>query len=205
MRNSAALRSTLAILLSLALAQVCALHADEPKKEMVDNPVYKHWAAFKVGTTVTRREKVKLPADSEEGQIQPEQTLVKDNVYKLLEVTPQKVVVEVTEMEHGRGSIQESAPFKLIYFSHMRKGLGTPKESFEKHKQEDVEVEVHGKMYKATVVETTQKIGPVTKYQKVWLSDEVPGGIIKDIKSQKHGNDMMSESTLELVSVKQAP
>src|SRR5580692_5724797 len=146
---------------ALLFANLATVRAeDQPPEGMIVNPIYKHWSAFQPGTSVTRREKVKFPAQSEEGQRYHEGTLVKDVTYKLLSVNPQKVVVEVVEAEHGRGSLQESAPFKITYFAHIKKGLGTPKESFAHHKQEDVEVEAHGKTYKATLVETTHKIGP---------------------------------------------
>jgi hypothetical protein len=188
-------------LLLLAFAGTSGLSAQEGgKEETVDNPIYKHWSAFKVGATVTRREKVKFAADSLEAQMHPDHTLVKDTTIKLIEVTAKKVVVELTESEHGRGYIRENAPIKLIYFAHIKKGLGTPKESFAKHKQEDVEVKIKSKTYKATLVDTTHKHGDVIRSQQIWLTDEVPGGILKDIKIQKKGDQLISESTLEVLS-----
>lgn len=175
---------------------------EKKKFEMVDNPVYVHWATFKPGATVTRRDKIKFPKDSEDGHRYHEHTLIKDITYKLIEVTKEKAVVEVIEAEHGRGSIQESSPVKISYFAKMRSGLGIPKESFAKHKQEEVEVTIHGKMYKATLVDTVHKIGDVTRTHQVWLSDEIPGGILKDFRSQKEGDKLISESTLEIVSFK---
>jgi hypothetical protein len=175
---------------------------DKEAGDMIPNPSYTHWAAFKVGANVTRREKIKFPPDSEEGQRYPDHTLVKDISYKLLEVTPAKAVVEVIESEYGRGSIEEAAPFKISYLAKMKKGLETPKGSYAKHKQEEVEIMVHGKTYKATHVETVHKNGPLTRSHQVWLSDEVPGGILKDLRSQKEGDKTISESTLEIVSFK---
>ena len=129
-------------LLMLGLAGAAGLDAQEGgKDDMVDNPIYKHWSAFKVGATVTRREKVKFPADSQEGQMYQDRTLVKDTTIKLIEKTEKKIVVELTEAEHGRGYIRENAPIKLIYFAHVKKGLGN-KESFAKHKEEDVDVKI---------------------------------------------------------------
>jgi hypothetical protein len=201
MRSCGKLRFGGGMLLLLASAGLANVAAQD--KDMVPNPVFKHWSAFKVGTTVTLREKVKFPPDSEEGQRYHESTLIKDTTYKLLEASPQKVVVEVIEMEHGRGSLQESAPFKIIYFPEVKKNTGTPKESFASHKQsEDVKVTVHGKAYNATLVETVHKAGPITRTHQVWLSDEIPGGTLKDARSQKSGNQLISESTLEVLSFK---
>ncbi len=187
-------------LLMLGLAGAADLSAQEGGKEDVENPIFKHWAAFKVGASVTRREKIKFPADSQEGQLYPDHTLVKDTTIKLIEVTPKKVVVELTEAEHGRGFVRENAPIKLIYFAHIKKGLGTPKEGFAKHKEEDVEVKIKNKTYKATLVDTTHKHGDMTRSQQIWLSDEVPGGILKDVRLQKKGEQVVSESSLEILS-----
>jgi len=189
-------------LLILGLAATAGLNAQEGGKDEVANPIYKHWSAFKVGATVTRREKIKFPADSYEGQLHPDHTLVKDTTIKLLEVTPKKVVVELTEAEHGRGFIRENAAIKLTYFAHVKKGQGTPKESFAKHKQEDVEVKIKDKTYTATLVDTMHKHGDTTRPQQIWLTDQVPGGILKDIKTQKKGDQLVSESTLEVLSYK---
>jgi hypothetical protein len=189
-------------LLFLSTTAQTVLGQGKGEEEMIANPSFTHWSAFKVGATVTRREKIKFPADSEEGQRYPDHTLVKDTSYKLLEVTPAKAVVEVIESEYGRGLIEESAPFKISYLAKMKKGLGSNKENFAKHKEEEVEVKILGKTYKATLVDTLHKNGPLTRIHQVWLSDEVPGGILKDVRSQKEGDKVISESTLEIVSFK---
>jgi hypothetical protein len=189
------------ILLFGPVARVEVYADDKDAAEMEDNPIYKHWSAFKVGASVTRREKVKFPPESEEGQRYHQHTLIKDTTYKLIESTPEKAVVEVTEMEHGRGSITESAPFKIIYLAKIKKGQGTPKEGYSKHEEKDVEVEIKGKTYKATLLETVHSSGNVTKARSVWLSDEIPGGILKDTYSQKEGDKVLSESSLEVLSV----
>jgi hypothetical protein len=172
------------------------------EEEMIANPSYTHWASFKVGATVTRQEKIKFPPDSEEGQRYADSTLVKDITYKLLEVTADKAVVEVVEAEYGRGLIEEAAPFKISYLAKMKKGLASNKEHFAKHKEQEVEIKILGKTYKATHVDTLHKNGSFTRTHQVWLSDEVPGGILKDVRTQKDGDKLISESSLEIVSFK---
>lgn len=179
-----------------------ALGQGKGEEEMIANPSYTHWSAFKVGATVTRREKIKFPPNSEEGERYPDHTLVKDITYKLIEVTPAKAVVEVIEAEYGRGLIEEAAPFKISYLAKMKKGLGSNKENFAKHKEEEVEIKILDKTYKATLVDTLHKNGPLTRTHQVWLSDEVPGGILKDVRSQKEGDKVISESSLEIISFK---
>jgi hypothetical protein len=199
MRSAGKMQFVGGVLLFLASAGLASVAAQD--KDMVPNPIFKHWSAYKEGTSVTLREKVKFPADSEEGQRYHESTLIKDTTYKLLKATPKEVVVEVVEMEHGRGSLQESAPFKIIYFPEIKKNTGTPKGSYAEHKQsDDVKVTVHGKAYNATLVETVHKSGGYTRTHKAWLCDDIPGGILKDARTQKKGNDLISESTLEVLS-----
>lgn len=194
-------------LLLLGLVAAPSVNAQEGKEkgEEIDNPIYKHWSKFKVGATVVRREKVKFSADNPEAQRHPEGTLVKDTTITLLEVTAKKVVVQYVEAEHGRGFVRENAPVKLTYFAHIKKGtLSTPKEDFTKHKQEEVEVTLKHKgksiTYKTTLVDTTFTLGGITRSQQIWLSDEVPGGIVKDHRSQKKGDKTLSESSLEVLS-----
>jgi hypothetical protein len=190
------------LFLVLGLTGMSTLGAQEGAKgDMVPNHIYKHWSNFKVGTSVHRKETVKFAPDSEEGSYYPEHTLVKEAKYKLTNLTAEKAVVEVYEEEHGRGFLKVSAPVKMIYFATMKKGQGTPKESFTKHKQEDVNFDWNGKTYKATLIETSYKIGPETSSQKIWLSDEIPGGILKDTKSRQRGDKIITESTEEVVSV----
>ena len=79
MRKVAALRYAGGLFLLVGLVCVSSSWAEEEdKKETVVNPAYKHWAAFKVGATVTRREKVKFHTDSVSAQQHHEKTLNRD-------------------------------------------------------------------------------------------------------------------------------
>ncbi len=202
MRTSCALFLIAGVIFLHSAASPPVLGQGKGEEEMIANPAYTHWSAFKVGASVTRREKIKFPPDSEEGERYADHTLVKDITYKLLEVTPEKAVVEVIESEYGRGLIEEAAPFKISYLAKMKKGLGSNKESFAKHKEEEVEIKILGKTYKATLVDTLHKNGPLTRTHQVWMTGEIPGGILKDVRSQKEGDKTISESTLEVVSFK---
>jgi hypothetical protein len=205
MRSFGAVRCVGGLFLLLALAGLTGLRAEEGgKEEMVPNHIYKHWSAFQVGASVHRKETVKFAPDSEAGRQYPDATLVKETKYELTNLTKEKAVVEVYEIEHGHGYTKVSAPIKMIYHAMIPKGhgKGTPKESFTKHKQEEVSVEIKGKTYKATLIETSYKVGPETSTQKIWLSDEMPGGILKNTITRKNGDKLVTESTLEVVSFK---
>jgi len=169
-----------------------AVAADE---EMVANPPYQHWSAFKVGSTVTQKEKVKFAKNSDEAEYYPGGVHEKDLTYKLLEVTPEKVVVELTVTDYGVGQTTEMAPSKVTFPAKVRKGhSGTLKEAIETFKEGHEEVKVLGKTFRCEYVEITDKSDDETFYHKTWSSDEVPGGIVKGIRTLKKGNTTVSES-----------
>ena len=164
---------------------------------MVDNPIYKHWSALESALTIARRVR---PADSYEEASSIRITLVKDTTIKLLEVTAKKVVVELTESEHGRGFNREQPHRSCVFRSHPE-GLGTPRREPAKHKQEDVRVRIKARPCRGhwwTRPQTRRYDSDPANPD----TDEVPGGILKDVKMQKKGDQLVSESTLEILSYK---
>lgn len=170
-------------------------------EEMVTNPPYKHWSAFKVGTTVTQKERVRFSKDSDEADYYPGGVHEKDATYTLLEVTPEKAVVLLTIVDYGHGSTTELAPSKMTYPAKVKKEhVSTSKEEIETFKEGDEDVSVLGKTIRCHWVEIIDQDGAETYLHKVWDSDEVPGGIVKEIRSQKKGNAVISESEHTVVS-----
>src|SRR5215471_8809837 len=94
-----------------------ALTAAEPKADMVANPPYKNWSAFKVGTTVKLLQTVVDKSGDAPGVIdataRPEGPAETYITYKLLQLTPEKAVVSMTQTEVGVGSQTEHAPVKI--------------------------------------------------------------------------------------------
>src|SRR5262245_30652819 len=87
--------------------------------ETTENPFYKHWASFKEGTTVVHTEKTTFGDDaSDELPGGVEEKIVK---YKLLSVSPEKVVVETVVIEKEFLNSTESAPTKIIYPAKVNK------------------------------------------------------------------------------------
>ena len=184
--------------LIVALTFMCGASlstARAAQDEMVPNPPYKHWSAFKVGTTVTQREHQKFGKDTDEADYYAGGTRGKDSTYTLLEVTPEKVVVQLVITEYSAGSATELAPLKITFPSTARKSrVATSKHDIEEFKEGDEEITVLGKPVKCHWIELTDKDGDETFYHKMWESDEIPGGIVKEIKTTKKGDAVTSES-----------
>ena len=91
------MRAVVLLFAVLSFVIPSALNAAEPKPkpdEMVNNPPYAHWSAFKPGTRVTQREVVTLPNGDKIQQV---------ITSKLVKREKDKVVVETTMTESGSG------------------------------------------------------------------------------------------------------
>lgn len=143
-------------------------------EETADNPQYTSWASHKPGTTVTL-----AMATSAAGQ-----SMNMTMVQKLLEVTPEQVVIEMTgEMEMG--GQKQAAPVQKV--THKAKvspeqakmawmapgAKGTAKEAGSETVQAD------GKSYACKVMEFTGESQGTGSKGKVWLSNDVPGQVVK--------------------------
>src|SRR4051812_42453640 len=82
-------------------------------KEEVVHPLYKHWAKFKPGTTVTHVEKTVF--SGAEKTLAPDGVEKKQITYNLFSVTAANVVVEVVVAEHEFLGTIVSAPTKKIF------------------------------------------------------------------------------------------
>src|SRR5262245_12796500 len=95
---------------------VCALSPGLPgqdkKDEMVDNPLYKGWASFKPGARATVIEKTKFSDSSVEER---------EVLYKLVEVTPRRVIVQTSVIERDLLSRIETSPSRIHYPAKVKK------------------------------------------------------------------------------------
>lgn len=189
----------------LVLASVLSAADDDLKP----NPPYKHWSNFKVGSTVTLKQVIHDKRVDNPHQIdvtgRPEGDAERLNTYTLIELTPQRAVVQLTTTEVERGSMTEHSPVKLIYPAtiHRRHHAGTtPKDKLKNFKEATEEVTVGGQKIKCAVVESEMKIAGETSISKVWTSDKVPGSTVKLVSSKKQGDDVLFETTVTVVSYK---
>jgi hypothetical protein len=189
--------------LGLAVSLAAGSGGDEEK---ADNPYYKHWAGFKEGTTVVLTEKTTF-GDDATGDL-PGGVDEKVVTYKLLSVSPKRVVVEVVVMEKEFLDTTVSAPTKIIYPAKVSKAnldavllAAGAKRGEEALKvtvgKEEMEIKCR------TIAGTLKKKGEMVA-QKFWFSKEVPGGVVKRTRTTMHGGKMVAETTILLRAFKAA-
>jgi hypothetical protein len=175
-------------------------------EETTDNPYYKHWASFKKGTTVVLTEKTTFGDDATDelpGGI--DEKIVR---YKLVSVSPKRVVVEMVVLEKEFLRTSESAPTKISYPAKVNKAHldAVFLETGAKRGEETLKVKV-GKEEKEikckTIAGTRKKKGEEVK-QKFWLSATVPGGIVKRTRATMRGGKLVAETTTLLGSYRVA-
>jgi hypothetical protein len=203
--------ATAGLLLGLVGVSAPAQEKREPAKteqardeQTVENPYFKFWRGFKVGSTAVHQETTKLG--------NPESRLwARDGVdekriaCKLVEVNDQHVVVEMVVTEREFFGFVQAAPTRYIYPAKVRKqdlerffletGAKTGEDS----------MKVHDKEMKVKTVEGTVKspAGQETEY-KLWLSDEVPGRIVKKTRTTRQKGEVVAETTITLETCKKA-
>jgi hypothetical protein len=170
--------------------------------EMVANPFYKFWAGAKVGSTAVHLERTKL--SGAEGKVVPEGVDEKRIAYKLLEVNDRHVVVEMVVTEEELLGYVQAAPTKYIYPAKLKKSH-LERIIQESSKGGEETVKVGDKEYKCKTATGTVKEpnGEVVDY-KMWLSDDVPGSIVKQVRTAKQKGDVIAETTITLESYKKA-
>ena len=185
------------VLAASVLGLAVSLSAGGGDGEMTDNPFYKHWAGFKEGTTVVHTEKTTFGDDATDelpGGV--EEKIVR---YKLLSVSPKRVVVEAVVIEKEFLNSTESAPTKIIYPANVNKAhldavllAAGGKRGEEKLKlkmgKEDMEIKCK------TIAGTRKKKGEQVA-QKFWLSTAIPGGIVKRTRTTSQGGKVIAETT----------
>lgn len=187
------------LLLAVLLAVPAALSAAEPKPkadEMVNNPPYAHWSAFKPGTSVTQREVVTLPDGTK---------LEQKITTKLLKREKDKVVVEtmMTGAALANGTLVESTKTITSFPAKVRMSdVDTAADASVTVTEGTEEVAVKGKKVSTEWVEAVTKHGDWIVTQKEWTARDVPGGLIKRTISQKRGDTVVSDSVLDLVEYK---
>lgn len=185
-----------AVLLSASSSR--ALSED---KEQAENPYYKYWSKSKVGATVSLKEttKVSAPAGAE-GDSGEEVKLI---THKLVELTAEKAVVETIVTEGEVFGFIQSAPTKHIYPAKMNKEVLEELLKETGAKGEKAKLKVGGKEMDVVHLTGTVKKGKDDDVEfKIWLSEEVPGGIVKRVRVSKFKGETVAETTIELVEFK---
>jgi len=179
--------------------------ADEKKgeEETCANPYYQFWARSKKGDVAVHLVKTKLrpQGDDSDGEASEESRIT----YTLVEVNDKRVVVESVTTEPDYFGEVQSAPTRLIYPKRVNKAnlqrflldAGT--------KDGEETMKCQGKEMKCKTVAATIKArkGEESEY-KIWLSDEVPGSIVKKVRTTRQKGKLIAETTITLESYKKA-
>ena len=175
--------------------------ATSPKPgDIVTNPAYAHWAHFAVGTSITHKEAVTL-ADG---------TLVESLMTaKLVSKSKHKLTVETTVVAVDaakRSGAADEVKTLTTYPARVKfEDIHTADSGGYSVTQGKEVVDVKGKMTEVEWVEasTTNHDGSVT--EKDWYSIDIPGALVKQTVTKKKGDQVASQSTLEVVDIKAKP
>jgi hypothetical protein len=187
------------------------LAAEGPKEGDV-NPPYKNWSSFKVGSWAKRKAVVHDTSGDDPNAIdataRPQGAHEEINLFKLVESTPEKVVVTLTQTELDPGTETEHAPVRITYRAKLGKDYAKrihTKSKVEDFKEGDEALEVNGKKIDCHWVETTIKVGDEASINKIWYSDKIPGGTVKDVTVKKQGDKVYFETIVTLIEYEASP
>jgi hypothetical protein len=170
------------------------------------NGAYQEWSQFKPGSYVTVKQFVISHSDDPNvidataGPPEGEEMRI---TTKLVDLTKDKAVLEETRVDVDPGSETEMPPSKITLFASGGSGEAPPPGTKPaKLTEGDEEVTVNGKKIKAHWVESTIKVGHEESTSKEWLSDEVPGGTIKQVLKKTDAGKLLMESTTTVIDYK---
>jgi hypothetical protein len=169
-------------------------------QDQVANPYYTFWSKSKPGATVVYKETTKLSGAAAASA--PEGTDVKTITYKLVELNADQAVVEARVTQQENFGFVEAAPTRHIYPAKMSKAILEDLLEETGAKGVAATLKVGDKEMKVMALSGTMKKGGEEVEFKIWLSDEVPGGIVKRLRTTKVNGEVAAETTVELVSYK---
>jgi hypothetical protein len=173
------------------------------QEEMVDNPYYKFWAGSKLGSTAVHLEQTKLSGP--EGKLSPDGVDEKRIAYKLVEADKDRVVVEMVVTEQDFLGYVQAAPTRHIYPAKLKKSHLERILLADGGRGGEETVKAAGQDLKCrTVSGTVKESGDAQVDFKLWLSDDVPGTIVKQIRTARQKGQVIAETTITLQSFKKA-
>jgi hypothetical protein len=182
-----------------AVAVAFACPAVVNAQELADNPFYTFWSTAKIGASVKMKETTKQPAPAGAEGASEEVKLIE---HKLVERTAEKAVVETVVTEGEVFGFVQSAPTKQIYPAKMSKEVLDDLIKETGSKSVDATLKVGDKDMKVKYLTGTMKQGDSDIEFKFWLSEEIPGRIVKRVRTTKVKGEVVAETTIEMVSYK---
>ena len=177
------------------------------------NPEYFQWSHFKPGTYVTIERKIVEHREATPGVVEamahPMGSAVVRITSKLVDLNKDKAVLEETRTDLDEGSETEMPADKVTLFasgeiSHASDSLleKPSKQEVAKLTEGDEDVAVMGNRLKTHWVETSIKTGPELSTSKEWLSDDVPGGLVKEEIRKTGSGKLVMESVAKVIDYK---
>ena len=173
--------------LKASLAAVCMLGVFA-QAETVKNPEYENWARFKPGAMV--KHATKSLANGQE--------ITSTTTNKLIEITPEKLVVELSSSMEMSGQKMDSPPMKRDVPAEMDKAIVARTDPAQNPdmKEEKETVTVAGKKFDCKVVIYTSEANGMKSVSKSWLCNDVPGGLVKTEVKTTGSVESSTEMTL---------
>ncbi|MCS7033736.1 MAG: hypothetical protein NZ561_07040 [Phycisphaerae bacterium] len=156
--------------------------------EIVDSTRYRSWARHLPGTSISRTSEVRSGPDS----------LVTDVKQTLIEVTPEKVVVEVEVTFSSKGQVSRAPPRRVEFPARVEKysDLLSPEIRARFGEERMETVEVLGESVECRVIdfEGTQSPrgggAPIKVSGTIWISEQIPDATVQLIQNaQQSGPD----------------
>ena len=197
---------------SLLGASLFVMAADDSHPPPPPNPEYAQWSHFKTGTYVTLERKVFEHGENNVGVVEamahpPGASVMRINT-KMVDLDKDKAVLEETRIDLGDGSETQMPADKVTLFangqiSNASDSLWEPsKPQTVKATEGDEDLTVMGNKLKTHWVETSIKIGNEVSTAKDWLSDDVPGGLVKEETKKTWNGKVLVESATKVIDYK---
>ncbi|MBF0548446.1 MAG: hypothetical protein HQM08_28685 [Candidatus Riflebacteria bacterium] len=140
--------------------------------ELIDNPNYQNWSKFKVGTIVKYQQV---------GEKDGKQIVLGDLTYTLAELTPEKVVVEMTQTIFLSDQISEFPNSQMQYSAKIKKAdSGSVKQLSPAPDESDEEIEVPAGKFKCHAIESSNHFEGASFSTKIWSNKDIPGALVKN-------------------------
>jgi hypothetical protein len=121
---------------------------------------------------------------------------------KLVKVTPESVVVEVAVTETDFLKKVESAPTKTTYPAKVKKSwLQAALHGADPKMGKDT-LTLLDKKFECTTISGTEKKEGTEVTHEIWLSEQIPGGIVKHTRVTKQDGKLVADTTIVVQSYK---
>jgi hypothetical protein len=174
---------------------VLALATTTLAQETIENPEFKSWSKFKKGTSVT------IMNVTDAGPVKSETIIV----FTLVEVGADKLVLETTSTAKLNGMEFKNPPEKRDVTKTITLPKGTPKPDPNAKPKGTVgegteTVKIGGTEFKTKWQQIKLKQGDMDIESKTWMSDDVPGMLVKMETKTRGANP--ATITMEVTEVK---